>query len=123
VSLANNPLINPPYYQTLPIQPVDVTEAWSLGFHLGSVVKYLARAGRKERSRLTDLKKALWYLDREVRRVEAEEAQSDSEDEGTAVCRACGGSGTSRASPRPDDHGPHFICPTCRGTGQASSSP
>ena len=50
-----------------PYEAIKVIEAWGLGFHLGNTVKYLARAGRKG-DRLTDLRKARWYLDREIER-------------------------------------------------------
>lgn len=40
-------------------------EAWDLGFHLGNVVKYLARAGKKG-PYLEDLRKARFYLDRKI---------------------------------------------------------
>lgn len=43
-------------------------EAWDLGFCLGNALKYIARAGRKG-SRIEDLKKARWYLGREIARA------------------------------------------------------
>lgn len=50
-----------------PYEAIKVIEAWELGFNLGNAVKYIARAGRKPGvDRATDLKKALWYLEREV---------------------------------------------------------
>lgn len=48
-----------------PYEVIKVIEAWGLGFRLGNAVKYIARAGKKG-SRLEDLKKARWYLDREI---------------------------------------------------------
>lgn len=48
-----------------PYEAIEVIEAWQLGFNLGNVVKYIARAGKKE-NELQDLKKALWYLEREI---------------------------------------------------------
>lgn len=48
-----------------PYEAIKVIEAWSLGFNLGNAVKYLSRAGKKG-DRLEDLKKARWYLDREI---------------------------------------------------------
>jgi Protein of unknwon function (DUF3310) len=51
-------------------EPILVIEAWGLGFHDGNTVKYIARAGKKG-SRLLDLRKARWYLDREIGRLEA----------------------------------------------------
>jgi len=50
-----------------PYEAIKVIEAWQLGFHLGNTVKYVARPGRKD-DRLTDLRKARWYLDREIER-------------------------------------------------------
>jgi hypothetical protein len=50
---------------------VKVIEAWDLGFHLGNSVKYIARAGKKDPAReLEDLKKAAWYLQRQIARLE-----------------------------------------------------
>ena len=59
----------PPHYTFSPVEVISAIEAWSLGFHLGNVVKYGARAAHK-RQRLPDLKKARWYLDREIARLE-----------------------------------------------------
>ncbi len=63
-------LINhPPHYTAGGIEVIDAIEAWSLGFHLGNVVKYVARAGHKG-SKVECLRKARWYLDREIARLE-----------------------------------------------------
>ena len=62
--------INPQHYASLSIEPIDVIEAWNLGFSLGNVVKYIARAGRKTPDTLVDLKKARWYLNREIAKRE-----------------------------------------------------
>lgn len=51
-------------------EAIKVIEAWELGFCLGNTVKYIARAGRKHADVLEDLKKARWYLDREIGRLE-----------------------------------------------------
>jgi Autotransporter beta-domain/Protein of unknwon function (DUF3310) len=48
-----------------PYEAIKVVEAWQLSFHLGNVVKYISRAGKKG-DVLEDLKKAHWYLDREI---------------------------------------------------------
>ena len=44
---------------------IDVIEAFSLGFHLGNVVKYVLR-WRKKDDEITELEKAAWYLNREI---------------------------------------------------------
>jgi hypothetical protein len=62
---------NPKHYggDANPFEAIKVIEAWGLGFHLGNVVKYIARAGKKDPAKeLEDLKKARWYLDREIQR-------------------------------------------------------
>ncbi len=61
---------HPPHYNFSSIEVIDAIEAWGLNFHLGNVVKYIARAGRKGSDRLVDLRKALWYLEREISRNE-----------------------------------------------------
>lgn len=58
-------------------EPIDVIADWDLNFNLGNVVKYIARAGRKEEdSILTDLKKAMFYLEDEIRRRDEDEQPS-----------------------------------------------
>lgn len=50
-----------------PYEAIKVIEAWNLGFCLGNAVKYISRAGKKG-SKLEDLKKAAWYINREIER-------------------------------------------------------
>jgi len=58
---------SPKHYSDLDPQPIGVIESWGLGYHLGSAMKYLARAGNKlGESKNDDLKKAIWYLKREM---------------------------------------------------------
>ena len=45
---------------------IDITE--HLNFNLGNVVKYVTRAGRKSPDPVEDLRKAQWYLSRELER-------------------------------------------------------
>lgn len=53
-------------------EAIKVIEAWSLGFCLGNTVKYISRAGKKDRLReLEDLKKAAWYLNRRIEEIGA----------------------------------------------------
>jgi hypothetical protein len=52
---------------------VKVAEAWGLDMdaYLFNVVKYVARAGKKDSDKeLQDLKKALWYLERKIQNLE-----------------------------------------------------
>jgi hypothetical protein len=69
VTHSSDSINHPPHYTFGAIEVIDAIEAWQLGFHLGNVVKYVARAAHKGRH-LDDLKKARWYLDREISRLE-----------------------------------------------------
>lgn len=53
-----------------PYEAIKVIEAWNLGFCLGNTLKYIKRAPDKG-TLLGDLKKARWYLDREISALEA----------------------------------------------------
>lgn len=48
-----------------PYEAIKVIEAWGLGFCLGNTVKYISRSEKKGNA-LEDLKKAAWYLNREI---------------------------------------------------------
>lgn len=58
---------HPPHYTYSDIESIDVIEAWNLGFHLGNALKYIARSEYKG-SKVADLQKAIWYLQREIDR-------------------------------------------------------
>lgn len=62
---------NPSHYggKDNPYEAIKVIEAWDLNFKLGNTVKYISRAGKKD-DILQDLKKAKWYLDREIQKLE-----------------------------------------------------
>lgn len=75
----SDPVNNPSHYTYAgeAYETIKVIEAWSLGFCLGNCVKYISRAGRKD-SRLQDLKKAEWYLRREIENEKKRQATSVS---------------------------------------------
>jgi len=60
--------IHPEHYKGK-VQPIDLIDAHELNFNLGNVVKYCCRQGKKE-SALDDLKKAQYYLNREIQKLE-----------------------------------------------------
>lgn len=60
---------NPKHYTQGGIEVIDAIEAWNLNFRLANVVKYVARSDHKN-NKLEDLKKARWYLDREISKLE-----------------------------------------------------
>ena len=66
--------IKPDYYNDTKIAPIDVIEDWDLDFCLGSALKYIKRAGKKDNNpSVQDLKKVIWYVERRIK--ELEEAQ------------------------------------------------
>lgn len=59
-------LVNqPPHYTAGGIETIDFIEAKKLNYNLGNVIKYLTRADHKG-NKLEDLRKAQWYLTREI---------------------------------------------------------
>ena len=69
---------HPKHYANGKIEPIDFIEDKNLNFNLGNVIKYVARAGRKrsegrtlDDKALEDLKKAQFYIQREIGRREA----------------------------------------------------
>lgn len=61
--------INPSHYQDHPsgVECIQITE--HMNFCLGNAIKYIWRAGLKNNA-IEDLKKARWYLDREIKRID-----------------------------------------------------
>jgi hypothetical protein len=64
-----DPVNHPSHYTSHPsgIECIDVVE--HMGFSIGNAIKYLWRAGLKG-ALVEDLKKARWYIDREIQRLE-----------------------------------------------------
>jgi len=58
---------HPVHYNTIPVECITVTEHFN--FNLGNVIKYVWRCDHKENP-IEDLKKAQWYLEREIKRRE-----------------------------------------------------
>jgi hypothetical protein len=67
--IEDNNVDHPAHYNQGGIEVIDFIEAYTLPYHLGNAVKYIARAGLKNPDTyLEDLKKAKWYLEREINR-------------------------------------------------------
>jgi len=71
-TLSSDNVSHPPYYAdgwSNGAEVIDLAE--HLSFCAGNVVKYVCRSGRKDPGKhVEDLKKARWYIDREIDRVE-----------------------------------------------------
>lgn len=61
---------HPSHYADGKIEVIDFIEDKQFNFNLGNVIKYVSRAGKKDKSKeKEDLKKALWFLEREINRI------------------------------------------------------
>jgi hypothetical protein len=62
---------HPEHYggESNPFETIKVIEAWKLNFNIGNAVKYLSRHGKKG-DPLDDLRKAIWYIQREIDNIE-----------------------------------------------------
>lgn len=84
--LAHDPVDHPKHYTQHPsgVECITITE--HMGFCLGNAMKYIWRAGEKGDA-IEDLKKAKWYLDREIfRRSKPLSVEAARE---RRVCRFC----------------------------------
>ena len=63
-------VVNKPKHYNVGLEPIEAIESWKLGYNLGNVIKYVARADHKGK-RLEDLKKARWCLDRAINKNES----------------------------------------------------
>jgi len=61
-----------------PYETIKVIEAWEMDFNLGTTLRYISRCGKKDlkgdviKSTIEDLRKASWYLNREISTFERE---------------------------------------------------
>ena len=67
---SGDPVNHPAHYTAHPsgVECIEITE--HMGFCLGNATKYIWRAGLKTDNPIEDLKKARWYIDREIQRLE-----------------------------------------------------
>ena len=65
----SDPVNNPAHYKSHPsgVECIQITE--HMGFNLGNAVKYIWRSDLKNNA-TEDLRKAAWYINREIERRE-----------------------------------------------------
>ena len=69
----HDPVNHPAHYTSGKIEVIDFIEDQKLSYHLGNAVKYICRAGKKDPAKTAeDLKKAVWYLNRKIKELEAD---------------------------------------------------
>ena len=65
---------HPSHYNDGNIEVIDFIEDKKLGFCLGNAVKYISRAGKKDKSKeVEDLEKASWYIQRRIKEIRERE--------------------------------------------------
>ena len=67
---------HPAHYCYSEYEPKDVIRGWGLNFNLGSAVKYIARAGRKD-DIIQELRKAKQFIDFAIEAIEKERGLSE----------------------------------------------
>ena len=69
----NDVVNHPAHYTDGKIEVIEFIEDKGLNFHRGNAVKYISRAGKKDPAKeIEDLKKAVWYLNREIGQLKKE---------------------------------------------------
>ncbi len=73
----SNAVNHPRHYNLHPsgVEAIDICEHYN--FNVGNAIKYLWRAGLKTDSPLEDLKKAQWYVTREIERLSKDSDDDD----------------------------------------------
>lgn len=66
----NENVDHPSHYTDGKIEVIDFIEDKNLGFHLGNAIKYISRAGKKDKNKIVeDLKKSIWYINRYIEKL------------------------------------------------------
>ena len=74
---ADDPVNHPPHYTAGGIEVIDFLESWNFPFHLANAIKYICRAGRKDKNKTAeDLRKAIWYINRYIEYLGKQEGKS-----------------------------------------------
>lgn len=62
--------INPTHYTRFPVEPIEILEC--LPYNRASAAKYIIRCEAKgdNKDAITDLRKAMWFIQRELKRLE-----------------------------------------------------
>ena len=67
----DDPVNHPKHYTDGRIEVIEYIEDKNLGFCLGNAIKYISRAGKKEKDKeIQDLRKAMWYIERRIYELE-----------------------------------------------------
>ena len=71
---AGNNVNHPKHYNDGKIEVIDFIEDKKLGFCLGNAIKYICRAGKKDKNKeVEDIQKSIWYLHRYLENIDHSE--------------------------------------------------
>lgn len=74
---ADDPVSSPRHYIQYGVEVIELTE--NMNFCRGNAVKYVCRAGLKDPAKeIEDLQKAVWYLHREIARLQKQKERQSS---------------------------------------------
>ena len=76
--------VNPKHYTRFPVEPIEILEC--LPYNRASAAKYIIRCEAKgdNKDAITDLKKAIWFIQRELKRLENNSANGQGPSTPTA---------------------------------------
>ena len=70
VTAPHDPVNHPKHYNDHPSGVECITITRHMGFNIGNAIKYLWRAGLKDKDfEIQDLRKAIWYIEDEIKRM------------------------------------------------------
>ena len=70
---ANDNVNHPAHYTDGQIEVIDYIQDKCFNFCRGNAIKYISRAGKKDKAKeIEDLQKAIWYLNKEIERLNGE---------------------------------------------------
>lgn len=79
--MSKEEMVNHPLYyggEENPFEPIKIIEHYNLNFSLGCVIKYILRAGKKDVNKtLEDLRKAEFYIKREIQKYDFMEKKTE----------------------------------------------
>lgn len=69
----SNNVNHPSHYTDGKIEVIDYIEDKKFGYCLGNAIKYISRAGKKNKDKeIEDLQKAIWYIERRIKELKEE---------------------------------------------------
>lgn len=67
----NDSVNHPSHYTDGKIEVIEYIEDKKLDFCLGNAIKYISRAGKKDKTKeVEDLEKAIWYINRKIKEIQ-----------------------------------------------------